>query len=256
MLKRMRPELPVGCVSDLRFDALHAGELAAAEARAIEAHIRSCQRCDARRRALAADHEAVSARLAPFAPSAQTGRSDANEPAAERRPARARARAAVWAGALAAAAALCLFMLPRDHGALGTRTKGGPSVGFYIKRGSEIHESLPGEPVAPKDVLRFVVTADGFQYLAILSRSEHGQTEVYFPEETWAAALDPHATRYPLPGAVELDDAVADERIHAVFCRAPFHVEPLREELARSGAIAARPGCQVTTLALHKQEAP
>jgi hypothetical protein len=258
MLKRLRPELPAGCVSDLRLDALRAQELSADDEAQIDAHLRTCKRCQARRRVLDTDSDVVRARLVPFAaprradpPRARVGRLRLRERMS------GRMKHASWLGAAAAlAAALGLALLPRQDVDGGIRAKGSPGLTFYVKRGSDVYESLPDQPVAPGDVLRFVVAPTGFAYVAILSRSAGGQASVYFPQGALAAPIEADASKHALEGAVELDDTIEDEQIHAVFCRTSFELAPLRQELASTATIAARPGCEVTTLALHKVPVP
>jgi hypothetical protein len=215
MLKRLRPELPEGCVSDLRFDALRAGELSAVEADDIAAHAQGCARCQARQRALALDTEAVSTYPIPFAISARLEPRVPDAPEASER-ALAPTRCTAWLGALALAAVVCFALIPRQDRARGTRTKGGPSISFFVKRGNDVYESLPDEPVAPGDQLRFVVAPSGFAYVAVLSRSAAGQADVYFPQGTQAAPIESGAARYPLQGAVELDDTLENELDHYV----------------------------------------
>lgn len=259
MLKRLRPELPAGCVSDLRFDALRAQELPADDQAEIGAHLLGCERCQARRRTLDADSDAVRARLVPFAVPVPAERPATRVEPARRRRRRlpVRVKQAGWVAAMALAAALWIGLLPKHDLERGTRAKGSPGLSFFVKRGDEIFESLPDQPVAAGDVLRFVVAPRGYAYVAILSRSAGGQTSVYFPPRSaHAAPIEPNASQHALDGAIELDATIEDEQIHAVFCRAAFELAPLREELAHGAAIAARPDCEVVTLDLHKVAAP
>ena len=255
MLKRLRPVLPDGCVSDLSFDGLRAGELPSATQKQIADHVSECERCRERQRVLQQAFAEVAAQLPLFVPRTDTGR---HQPAA-----RAGARRS-WPGygvtALALAACALFAVRPwaaRDHGGgLDVRTKGGPGLSFYVKRGEAVFAWTPGDPVTAGDTLRFVVSPRGYAEIAILSRGEDGETSQYYPEVAHSAAIEAAAASVTLDGAVELDDKIRDERIFAVFCRSRFTTPALQDELRATGQLSAPQGCAVATLELPKRRNP
>lgn len=257
MLKRARPELPDGCVSDLSFDALRAGELSAGARQKIADHVARCARCRERQQALDGSFVEAEARLPAFVP-----RTSAKPPDAPKLAARVhrQERRALSPYALALAACALLALVPwaaleRD-GDPATRTKGGPSLSIYVKRGDDVFTWAPGDVVVAGDALRFAATPRGYPHIAILSRRADGETSLYHPQAAHSAAIDAAASRVALDGAIELDEVVQDERLFAVFCRAPFATHELAAELTSRGTLAARPGCEIAVLLLPKRRNP
>lgn len=244
MLKRTRPELPPGCISDLRFEALRVAELTRAQEDELRAHCASCLRCGERRRLLEQELTAIEARLPAWSSRAQ--------PTNAASPLR---RHAPWLTGLALAACALLLALPRfDRDTI--RTKGGPSFGFFVKRGALVFEGSDDEQVHPGDVLRFVVTPQGARYVAILSRTASGEASVYYPAGDSAASVAEDAQRVALDSATELDQSLGDEQLIALFCSRPFQTEPVRLELAQRGALQTMAGCSTATQRIHKRAAP
>jgi hypothetical protein len=258
MLKRGRPALPKGCVSDLTFDGLRTGELSSAAAQEIAEHLARCERCRERKLALDRACAQIEAQLPMFAP---------HPPVREEAPAPIRVRGWRMRGrgaalsALALAVCALLGLLPwvareRSH-ERETRSKGGPGLSFYVKRGEEVFLWTPGDAVTAGDALRFVVTPQGYGQIAILSRRKDGETSLYYPQGERSAAIDAGTSSIALDGAFELDDTIRDERLFAVFCREPFDTAALQSQLAERGALAAAPpGCAVATLRLPKRHKP
>jgi hypothetical protein len=258
MLKRVRPELPEGCVSDLSFDGLRAGELSSGAQQKIAAHVSQCERCRERQRELDRAFTEIEAQLPVFELRTKAADHGTATPAAT--PARRPGRRGPALAALALAACALLGLLPwaahertREPD---TRTKGGPSLSFYIKRGEEVFAWTAGSAVDAGDTLRFVVSPRGYTHVAIFSRSDDGETNLYYPQAARSAAIDAAATQVALDGAIELDDTLRDEQLFALFCRAPFTTDALEAELAASGALFAPRGCEVATLRLQKRRDP
>jgi hypothetical protein len=254
MLKRLRPELPDGCISDLSFDGLRAGELSSAAQREVRDHVSHCARCRERQGALDAAFAQAQAQLPLFA--ARPAAAQLHEPPAAAQTKRPSRRPAIYALALAACVLLGLLPWAGREAERDTRTKGGPGLSFYIKRGADVFAWTPGEAVIAGDVLRFVVSPRGYTQIAILSRADDGETSLYYPQTAHSAAIDAAADKVALDSAVELDDTIRDERLFAVFCRTPFATEALTTELVAKGALAAPPGCAVATLLLPKRRDP
>jgi hypothetical protein len=110
----------------------------------------------------------------------------------------------------------------------------------------------PGEHLRPGDQLRFTATLERPKHLAILSRDARGVASVYYPAGAVTTALAAGAD-IALENSVELDDALGEERIFAVFCDAAIEVEELRSTLERTGDIQAGPGCTLDRSAFVKE---
>lgn len=262
MLTDLRRERGEACVSDLRFDEWHAGELDAEAESAASAHVDGCALCRRRKTELDADRERF-LELSPSLPLRTTAPVDAA-------PAPRKARVIplrVWGGAALSAAAMLALFVALSPGsregshtdateALGDRVKGSHRLGFFVKRGSETFEGLSGQRVLPGDQLRFVVTLRAPAHVAVLSRDGAGHASVYFPAgEAKAPRLEAKAEQ-ALAGAVELDATLGRERIWGVFCAAAFEVEPLRAALSAGAELTPPPGCAVDELELTKAATP
>lgn len=233
MLSELRKAQPNNCLSDLMLDEWHAGELDSAAARIVEEHVASCDRCRARQQALqAVANEFLRAR-----------------PGAPQRRFRARTVGIALSGLAVAAAALLLMRTPEPFG---ERSKGGPSLGFFVLRGERVFAGSEGERLQPGDRLRFVATSLTPRQLAILSRDARGVASVYYPAAPHSRLVA--ATREtPLDTAVELDGTLGTETLFGVFCDQEFEVEPLRQALERSGKLPSLPGCSVDQLEVRKE---
>lgn len=250
MLIELCRAVPEGCASDLRLDEWRAQELNVEETTALEAHFASCARCMARRDQLESLAVAFLAR----------------HPALEREPTlgpRKTFRRRVlphwslpWLPVMAAASLLTLLLFlstrdPRDEAV--TRSKGGGSVGFVVKRGEELLAGRNGMPVQPGDQLRFFVSAAVHPHVAVLSRDAGGVVTEYYPGTGRSGTLASEAKTF-LDSSVELDATLGPEAIWAILCAEAFTTEPLLRELGQTGTVAARPGCESQRLELVKQE--
>jgi hypothetical protein len=249
VLTGLRRERSADCLTDLAFDEWAAGELPPDEAERLSAHLSGCAVCAGRKRELALLAEGF-LRTAPELPGV-----DARGPSggrASRKGAGAR-RWLTGAGAVvAAAAAVALYAAGTFEGQRGTRLKGGPHVGFFVKRGGVVTEGTEGQRVRAGDRLRFVVTTDEPRHLAILSLDSRGAVSVFAqsPEGSVAVGAE-HAA--PLDESVELDDSPGRERVFALFCDAPFRVESIAARLKGSGSLEPPAGCTVQEFDLVKE---
>jgi hypothetical protein len=104
--------------------------------------------------------------------------------------------------------------------------KGGASLEVFAAR-PEVNAPFtvkPGTVLHPKDKIRFVVNTAGSKYLLIASRDGAGAFTVYHPfGAQQSGQVEPG--RIELPGSVELDDVVGNERLVAVFSDAPVSAE-------------------------------
>jgi hypothetical protein len=238
---------PEDCISDLAFDELHAGELAAPARLALESHLARCERCRARASALAAERRAllaVATRLPVLSPRARP-RTRLPLPAA-----------AVTALAVAACALLWLKAAP-EPSEPDARRKGAPHLGMFIKRGERVWRAESRAVVRAGDRLRFTYSSDRECHLALLGLDAQ-HASVYLPEQ---AKLANRALRI-LPGTdvaldfgVELDASAGEERVHGIFCAQSFELEPLRAALEAKRALPELPSCTVDTLVLSKERA-
>lgn len=221
------------CISDLVFDEWHAAELDAPGIQRAAQHLASCARCQGRQRALQADAHAFLA-AHPKPPSRGF---------AVRRFGVALTGLAVAAGA---------FLVLRASEPIGERSKGGPTLGFFVSRDERVFPGATGERLHPGDRLRFVASSNGPRQLAVLSRDAHGVASVYYPAAPRSRALETEQPT-PLEAAVELDGTLGKETLYGVFCANEFEVEPLRAALERSGQLPALPGCSIDVLEILKE---
>lgn len=231
--------LPPGCLSDLKLDASFAGEARAV--REVEAHIARCTECRARHAELAAERQAFLAQRPEF-----------EVPQKSRR---ARTRVAVLSGFAVAAAAL-LWAAPHVQPDVpGVRLKGGPRLDYYVQREAAASRGTTLTKLAPGDRVRFSYTSERSAYLAVYGLDARGQASVFYPAAQGAARVEPGADQL-LETAVELDDALGSEQVFAVFCDAPFLVEPLRLALFAQRTLEARSGCRIDKLGWTKESTP
>lgn len=224
------------CLSALRLDRWMAGELAAAEAEDVRAHVAGCAPCTAAVESLRAAREAAT--LPPLRLAAAT-----------RRPALRLGRAAALAGGLAAAALVLVLRTDRPA----ERTKGaGVDLAMYVLHGDAVRLASPGERVAPGDTVRFAVTTPERAYVAVLSVDPAGRASIYFPQEPRAAPVAA-GSDVPLPIATRLDATVGEEHVVGLFCDRPVELEPVRAGLEASFSAAIPAGCKVTRWSFEKR---
>jgi hypothetical protein len=244
MMQAQRREPP--CLSDLRLDQLLAGELSGETERLARAHLGDCVACEQRRISLAADRQSF-AEQAP----------DFQRLMTPKRPRRAQVAAFV----LSAAALLVLGVgleLGKDRQlggsttSLATRTKGGtPVLELVVRRGDQSFWYESGQALHPADQVRFTVSSAqplhvGVWGIDALGRasSYHGSAELSNVEA---------GVRQPLPGAVELDESLGEERLVAVFCLTTVPGAELAAAITRSPGAPSLPAeCTYQSLGIVK----
>ena len=233
-------------VSDLAFDQLLGASAEPAQRAGIEAHLAGCMRCSLRYDALVAQREGFLARV----PSWQAMR---EQQAGVRR---RKLRPWLWGGGAALAASVALGVgLGLGLGAgvqpLGVRSKGGPRIGAYVKHGEQVERADDGSVVRPGDYVRFTYSSDEPVHFALLNRDAR-RTTTYFPQsaetEAMAAGHD-----VALDFSIKLDGEPGREQVHALFCRRPQALEPLRAALQATGRLPSLPDCRVDVLTLEKK---
>lgn len=225
-------------VSDLRWDQLVAGDLAAADAARAEEHARACARCAARYDQLRADAAAFAA-IAPPLPAS---------------PAPRQGRRARWIalGATAAAAAIVL-VIARPAPSSDTRTKGGgPSLVLAAGRGTAIAPLASGDRLHPGDSLQAAYTADRAGYGAVLSRDGAGAAGAYVPSRGDVTVALPAGAMASFPESTVLDDVTGDEVIVVLWCASPHPLAPMLAELQATGSVTAPADCTARRLELAK----
>lgn len=247
----MRLSRPVECVSDLVLDEWASGELDAAARDRTESHIAGCARCRAR-------HEAFEQKRLEFAASAPTFEAHAQRfvphRAAPRTPVARRSvgRPRGWAGAAAAAAmAIAAAAVVATKSVEQTRLKGGPAIGYFVKRRERAQLGDATTVVHPGDLLRFTYTSDQARYFALFNRDAKSAS-IYYPAGAHALRVTP-GNNVALEFSVQLDDAPGPEEVHALFCEQSFELAPLRAALNDTGRLPISSGCQHRVLVLQKE---
>ncbi|MEN9579741.1 MAG: hypothetical protein RJA70_2750 [Pseudomonadota bacterium] len=159
---------------------------------------------------------------------------------------------AVWAPALASAAAivLALGLGSRDTGptqpAADLQAKGDAQLSTYIHEGGTTRQ-LPSTGVGARagDEVRFVLTTTSSRtrYLLLISVESTGKTNVYWPPSGERNSAIRAPGRFEVPGSIVLDDAPGPERVFALLSSLPLEtavVETALAALARNGTDAIR----------------
>jgi len=241
------PALTDPCASDLALDRHLSGEANAAATHALDQHLRSCVRCRVR-------YELLSRQRAELLQRAPDWRAFVTlHGPSRRKQQRTWPRGVLMGGAVAACAMCGWFVLLRPSpGALTlARSKGSPTIGFYIQRDGHVSPGASGDLVHPGDILRFTYTSEHATYLALLNADARAAT-VFHPVSARSLLVDA-GRESALDFGVELDQQLGDEHVFGLFCDAPLELEPVRGALEASGHLPDLPGCRTDTLTLHKR---
>lgn len=236
------------CPSDLVLDEWFAAELKPDARAQLDVHLLACKHCD--ERVLEARQQRQSfLRAAPtFAAHARlSGRHVPRRHMADWLP-------GAVTGALALVAGLLLMLRASDELLPGTRIKGRPQLGFYVKRGERVELGVSGDRVNAGDQLHFSYSSPLPTHLAVLGW-DGARAALYYPEVQVSEALIAGSARL-LDFAIDLDDSPGEQRIIGVFCQAAFDPEALRVALGRSGRLPTREGCTSDTIVLDKGTRP
>lgn len=150
--------------------------------------------------------------------------------------------------------------------------KGDEAVRAYLRRAGEISPLVDGDDVQPGDAIRFLVDARRGHHVLVVSVDGAQQVSVYFPFGGDGSQELAQGAEQELPGAVELDATLGDERIWILMSRAPLAVAEIRpalDRIAAGGAAAVvaatakdltagaplASGVHVETMLLHKRAA-
>jgi hypothetical protein len=226
-------------------DRYFLGESGAEEKRSVRAHLDECAQCRGHLSAL--ENERREYLIAhPF-------REFAAKHLPEQKTARKRSTAPRWLPALAALAA-CLVLAPvvLRYGMrgnvvteAGVRTKGGPVLEYYLKRGGTVTPGGTSELHRAGDELQFVYAADSHAYVTLASIDSRGHVSLYgSPEAVRPAGGNPRTDtgiartgatddlpvslaakageKQTLPFAVTLDDTPGSELFVMIFGSEPL----------------------------------
>lgn len=257
--------------SDLALDRLKAGELDPVERAAVEAAIARSPaaraRWEARQRGFpeGVGVDALLARIQAKAEGATPG------PAVEGLLARMaggaerpRLKPLPWwrrwrlpeLGLLAATAA-AVFLVARPVAPVGgdggdlIRPKGGLALDVYRKTATGSELVAPGVALRSGDKLRFEVTTPRAGELAVFDLDPSGAVSLAWPLEGEARSRAVPAGKQQLSGAVELDEAVGPESLHAVWCERGFGPDDVKVGVT-AGTLVAPAGCSVTPFSFVK----
>jgi hypothetical protein len=232
-------------LSNLELDEWLAGERDAETRARFERHLTACEHCQARRARFEREAAQFYAEAPHFGAAPQL---------AAAMPSNTRAPGWALATLVALAAGIALVAWPQLPDAR-TRIKGSSHLGFFVKRADLVRRGQHGEELYPGDFLRFIYSAEQSQYLAVFNQDMRA-TSVYFPAGAEAVRVAA-GSEVGLDFSVELDAQLGSERVIALFCRAPFAIEPVRAALAASAALpAAVAECQRDEIRVQKVAPP
>jgi hypothetical protein len=210
-------------------------------------HIASCQTCSSRftnitrgRVAYLAAYPAddfarqVAARAERARRPAAAAPADGREPSRQR-PMRRRWLAGVGAVALAMGAVALFALRPRGISEE-IRLKGGATWSVFVKRGARTWPAQEGESLKTSDRLAFAYSLADDRYFLLFGVDDAGTTVQYGAEGAQLLLL--RRGRGELPFGIELDARTGEERLFALFSRAPLDVATARVALAAAIARA------------------
>jgi hypothetical protein len=241
VLEALNPGRTAECPSELTLTLFDTGALAGPELAAVQAHLRTCPRCQAWLDEAKADFQAI--------PRAERDAMVTRLVARSQRP--RRRWPVVVAGTLAAAAAVLLFVHVPTPGPDTTLKGGGLDLRVYRERGGEVSTTLSGEAFQAGDRLRFEVDVPDAGHMLVVGVEADGALFRAYPNDRdESVPVEPGAGQL-LPDAIELDSSVGLEVLHLVVCKAPFTARDLRAAGARS--LNLPPGCRAAAFELDKE---
>lgn len=123
--------------------------------------------------------------------------------------------------------------------------KGDPTLEVYASRaGGGAFAVTNDVALKPEDRIRFVVNPAGGKYLLVVSRDGAGAISVYYPFGEQKSALVASNTKSELPGSVELDGTLGNERLFAIFSNEPVNASTVESAL-KAGDALQLPGTRV-----------
>jgi hypothetical protein len=211
------------------FERLVAAESDGSDQTVDSEHLRNCELCAVRKRAVKEERSRYLAQYPSDAFVAGVLRS-AQQPRDRRSFADDLARTwfirrRVWTGLGFAASALVLLVWLMRPGSVtptavsthAVRWKGGDALEVYVRHGGRDFKLVDGVALLPGDQLAFVYVISRPRYLLVLGMDDSGAITRYFPENHQSSARPLAAGRAQLPLGIELDSRRGQERLFAVF---------------------------------------
>ena len=260
--RRKSPE----CLSDFQLDCLvvgkTAGDLDTNAQNTWESHIATCELCAQKFSQHKARHEQFWTDLPLPVIASETLMK------VERKTKGRKSSWAWFSGAFAtavAAAAIVLVVVstdPLSEDGMGTRLKGKPSFGVFVKRGSKVFKGESNGNVLAGDRLRFDYTSGEPAFFALASIDAAQAASQFVPPVGDQPLEVEAASDGVIEGAIELDDTVGTEQIVGAFCPTSFAMAKLLAGMKRLGiapttnvkpaAISLDERCTVQVFVLNK----
>lgn len=182
-----------------RFELMRllARELSEERARSLEAHLASCKNCRKTHNELQ-ELQARGQKLAPPPPWISND--------TRRFPLR------IFAGVLAAAAAVAFFVLAPPQDGVRSKGRGALQVHCRAPNNDRPQRCESGEHLAPGTALMFEAHFDSARYLMLLGRDDDSSWRAYFPRQGETSVLVAAGTHDFMGASLVLDGAPGEER--------------------------------------------
>jgi hypothetical protein len=131
------------------------------------------------------------------------------------------------------------------------RSKGNASIGYYIKRNSQVTRGMDGARLHPYDAIRFTYSSSKPKHLVIVSRDGAGTTSVYYANGSSSAAVSA-GRDVAISESVVLDTTLGDEVVYGFFCEGPTLVSEITRALKEDPEAPSLELCSVATLRWKK----
>ncbi|MFO0599510.1 MAG: hypothetical protein U0228_29665 [Myxococcaceae bacterium] len=253
----MKPVNARGHLSSETIDLLLLSALAAPEANQAKQHIDECETCRNRWRELNDDKQ----RFEQFVFARTLPKVEARI-AAQRGSffERFRLKFLIPALAVAGAAAVVATAGPgtqtEDDTYVGMKGIAAPSMDIFAMRAANVFPVKDDTVLHPKDRITFVVNPAGAKYVLIASTDGAGVFSVYHPFNAAQSIPLDGRTKIELPGAVELDETLGNEKVVAVFSESPIKAAEVEAALKLDPKNPKLPGVSFVFREFRKTEHP
>ncbi|MBX7115603.1 MAG: DUF4384 domain-containing protein [Myxococcaceae bacterium] len=129
----------------------------------------------------------------------------------------------------------------------------GASVAVHVRRGEDVRTMREGEPLKPRDAVRFTLRSEKPGYAAVFERDSAGTVTVVAPFGSQSPqAIAAGSTT--LDDSAVLDGVLGQETFVAIFSEKPFAVNAVADSLrgATEARAVACDGCQAHWLRFEK----
>ena len=124
---------------------------------------------------------------------------------------------------------------------------------MHVRRGDDVHTLREGEPLKPRDAVRFTLRSEQPGYAAVLEQDSTGAVTVVAPFGSPSPqAIAAGSTT--LDDSAVLDGVLGKETFVAIFSEKPFALNAVVESVrgATQGGAISCDGCQVHWLRFDK----